>query len=97
MHCWCARLAKWSDEQKGCIALELVKQRAPELSMILVVTRWPLQTPANPSNMIVGRRRVGGVLGEGWETWFVVISLTHCVGTLPLKTAEDASSSGENG
>ncbi len=39
--------------------------------------------------------------GGSWERdgrpWFAAISLTRRVGTLPLKTAEDASSSGENG
>jgi hypothetical protein len=48
-----------------------------------------VQTPANPSNTIVGRERDG-------RPWFEAISLTCRVGTLPLKTAEDASSSGEN-
>ncbi len=42
--------------------------------------------------------RVGG---GSWERdghpWFAAISLTRHVGILPLKTAEDASSSGENG
>jgi hypothetical protein len=33
--------------------------------MFLAVMRWPVQTPANPSNTIVGRRRVEGVSGEG--------------------------------
>ncbi len=67
--------------------------------MFLVVMRWPVQTPANPSNTIVGRRRVGGVLGEGWASLVC--------GDIPHSLCEDtsvkdsgrcyASLSGENG
>ena len=39
----------------------------------------------------------GGLWERDVRPWFEAISLTRHVGTLPLKTAEDASSSGENG
>jgi hypothetical protein len=65
--------------------------------MFLVVTRWPVQTPANPSNTIVVENVSGGSRERDGCPWFAAISLTCCVGTIPLKTAEDASSSGENG
>ena len=65
--------------------------------MFLVVTRWPVQTPANPSNTIVVEDVSGGSRERDGHPWFTGISLTRCVGTLLLKTAEDASSSSENG
>ncbi len=65
--------------------------------MFLVVTRWPVQTPANPSSMIVVEDMSGGSQERDGRPWFTAISLTRRVGTILLKTAEDASSSGENG
>ena len=43
---------RWSDED-----IKIVN--------ISVVTRWPLRTPTDPTHTTGGRRRVGGVLGEG--------------------------------
>ncbi len=65
--------------------------------MFLVVTRWPVQMPANPSNTIVVEDMSGGSPERDGRPWFVVICLTCRVGTILLKTAEDASSSSENG
>ncbi len=65
--------------------------------MFLVVTRWPVQTPANPSNTMVVEDMSGGSRERDGRPWFAAISLTRRVGTIPLKTAEDASSSSENG
>jgi hypothetical protein len=65
--------------------------------MFLVVRRWPVQTPASPFNKIVVEDMLGGSRDRDGCPWFAAISLTRRVGTLPLKTAEDASSSGENG
>ena len=39
-----------------------------KLSICQVVTRWPLQMPANPPYTTGGRRHVGEVLGEGWAS-----------------------------
>ena len=43
---------RWSDNHKQTVNF-------------YVVTRWPLWTPMDPTHIIGGRRRVGGVLGEG--------------------------------